>query len=87
MRTLEPAKRTEPYVAGVNKSFPKETFDSILMPGDISLSGQFQPRIALNKGDIAEAHLEKPHRSDFSQLLCYEMDVCLAWTAKIMPPK
>ena len=56
MRTLEPAKRTEPYVAGVNKSFPKETFDSILMPGDISLSGQFQPRIALNEGEIAEAH-------------------------------
>jgi hypothetical protein len=56
MRTLEPAKRTEPYVAGVNKSFPKETFDSIVMPGDISLSGQFQPRIALNEGEIAEAH-------------------------------
>jgi hypothetical protein len=36
MRTLEPAKRTEPYVAGVNKSFPKEAFDSILMPGDLA---------------------------------------------------
>ena len=56
MRTLEPAKRTEPYVARVNKSLPKETFDPILIPGDIGLSGQFQPGIALEKRQIAEAH-------------------------------
>jgi hypothetical protein len=48
MRTLEPAKRTEPYVAGVNKSFPKETFDAIHIPGDIGQSGQLQPGIALD---------------------------------------
>ena len=35
--------------------------------------------------ESAEANREKLHRSTLDQLLGYEMDVGLAWTAKIMP--
>jgi hypothetical protein len=59
----------------MNKSLPKETFDSILMPGDIGLSGQFQRLLKPTERNRTEAILASS---------C-AMKWMFAWTAKIMP--